>query len=186
MNVERNRLSWTWQTLGGRAKLGSPLAAAVSSLGFSLVNSCFASIAIIDNRLHLTQVIAVYYLDNDNIVNDIVYNATSKGFGRGILGDRRYKSMSNGSLAALYDQCELCGSHPLFAFQDESGFVQIGNYSKSGGWELTQLGPENDPLPGTALAMRPNYRAGLRDQIDLHYQRISNLDLTQVSYRDIG
>jgi hypothetical protein len=134
------------------------------------------------------QVIALYYLDSDNVVNDIVYNATSKGFGRGILGDRQYKSMSNGSLAALYDQCDVCGSsnNPLFAFQDKNGFIQIGNYSKTTGWGLTQLGPENDPLPGTALAMRPNYRAGLRDQIDLHYQRISNLDLTQVSYRSEG
>jgi hypothetical protein len=128
----------------------------------------------------------VYYLNDKNIVNDLVYNTTSKGFGRGILGDRLYKSISNGSLAALYDQCELCGNHPLFAFQDENGFVQIGNYSKSDGWSLTQLGSENDPLPGTALAMRPNYRAGLRDQIDLHYQRISNLGLTQVSFRDTG
>jgi hypothetical protein len=112
------------------------------------------------------------------------YNATSKGFGAGILRDRQYKSMSNGSLAAMYDECDLCGNTPLVAFQDQNGFVQIGNYSaNSNGWSLTGLGPENDPLPGTALAMRPNYRAGLRDQIDLHYQRTSDLDLTQVSFR---
>jgi hypothetical protein len=128
----------------------------------------------------------VYYLDNNNVVNDIVYNPQSRIFVPGILSDRQYKSLANGSLTALYDQCESCGNTPLFAFQDDNGFVQIGNYSRSGGWTLTQLGSENDPLPGTALAMRPNYRAGLRDQIDLHYQRTSNLDLTQVSYRDAG
>lgn len=43
------------------------------------------------------------------------------------------------SLAALYDQCAAYGNIPVFAFQNEDGFVQIGNYSRTDGWPRCQL-----------------------------------------------
>jgi hypothetical protein len=46
INDERNRLLWTFQTIGGKAKLGSPLAAAVSRPGFQLVNLYLAMLNI--------------------------------------------------------------------------------------------------------------------------------------------
>jgi hypothetical protein len=128
----------------------------------------------------------VYYLDDNNIVNDMIYSPNTKSFSPGVLANRQYRSIDNGSLAALYDQCVLCGNTSIFAFQDEHGFIQIGNYSLSDGWSLTQLGAENVPLPGTALAMRPKYVINSTDTIEVHYQRLGNLEMAQVSYISEG
>lgn len=78
--------------------------------------------------------------------------------------------MSNSSLSALYDQCRLCANTTLIAFQDENGYVQIGNFT-SAGWTLTQLGAALRPIMGTGLALQTFYRKGLRDQINLYHQK---------------
>lgn len=81
----------------------------------------------------------------------------------------------------MYDQCSLCSNTLLVAFQDENGFVQIGNFT-SNGWTLTQLGASLDPAIGTGLALQPFYRPGLRDQIDLFHQK-SNSQMALASWK---
>ena len=88
--------------------------------------------------------------------------------------------MPNSSLAATYNQCSLCANTTIIAFQDENGFVQIGNLT-SGGWTLTQLGSALDPEIGTGLALQPFYLSGLEDQINLYYQK-SNLNMSLASW----
>lgn len=80
--------------------------------------------------------------------------------------------MPNSSLSAMYDSCSLCANTTLIAFQDENGFVQIGNLT-SDGWTLTQLGQQLEPELGTGLALLPVYHSNLKDQINLYYQKSS-------------
>jgi hypothetical protein len=83
----------------------------------------------------------------------------------------------------MYNWCALCANTTLIAFQDENGLVQIGNFSASGGWNLTQLDASLDPLPGTGLALHPFYRQGLEDQINLFHQKSSTLDMALASWK---
>lgn len=76
--------------------------------------------------------------------------------------------MPNSSLAALYNQCSRCANTTIVAFQDENGFVQIGNLT-SDGWMLTQLGSVLDPELGTGLALQPFYIPGSEDRINLYH-----------------
>ena len=85
--------------------------------------------------------------------------------------------MANSSLAALYNQCPRCANTTIIAFQDENGFVQIGNLT-SDGWSLTQLGPTLSPEPGMGLALQPFYRQGLEDQINLYHQKSTGLNMS--------
>lgn len=91
--------------------------------------------------------------------------------------------MANSSLSAMYNWCSLCANTTIIAFQDENGFVQIGN-STSGGWTLTQLGQDLEPALGTGLALQPFYRTGQVDQVNLYYQK-SFLNLSLAS-TDLG
>ena len=88
--------------------------------------------------------------------------------------------MANSSLTAMYNQCSRCANTTIIAFQDENGFVQIGNLT-SGGWTLTQLGSTLDPLIGTGLALQPFYLNGSADQINLYHQT-SDLNLSLSSW----
>lgn len=78
--------------------------------------------------------------------------------------------MANSSLSAMYNWCELCANTIIIAFQDENGFVKIGNFT-SDGWTLKALGQDLNPALGTGLALQPFYRSGLADQINLYYQK---------------
>ena len=49
-------------------------------------------------------------------------------------------------------RCLFCANTTIIAFQDEKGFVQIGNLT-SDGWQLKQLGPALEPAMGTGLAL---------------------------------
>ena len=89
--------------------------------------------------------------------------------------------MPNSSLTAMYNQCKLCANTTIIAFQDENGFVQIGNLT-SGGWTLTQLGPALAPEMGTGLALQPFYLNGSEDQINLFHQK-SDLNLSLASWK---
>lgn len=88
--------------------------------------------------------------------------------------------MANSSLTAMYNQCSRCANTTIIAFQDENGFVQIGNLT-SGGWTLTQLGSALDPAIGTGLALQPFYLTGSEDQINLYHQT-SDLNLSLSSW----
>ena len=76
----------------------------------------------------------------------------------------------------MYNQCSRCANTTIIAFQDENGFIQIGNLT-SGGWTLTQLGSALDPEMGTGLALQPFYLNGSEDIINLYHQT-SNLNLS--------
>ena len=76
----------------------------------------------------------------------------------------------------MYSQCSRCANTTIIAFQDENGFVQIGNLT-SAGWILTQLGSALDPAMGTGLALQPFYFSGREDQINVYHQK-SNLNMT--------
>ena len=109
------------------------------------------------------------------------YTALTGKWNLGALSDQGYTAMPNSSLTAMYNQCKLCANTTIIAFQDENGFVQIGN-STSGGWTLTQLGPALDPEMGTGLALQPFYRNGLEDQINLFHQK-SDLNMSLASWK---
>lgn len=83
--------------------------------------------------------------------------------------------MPNSSLSAMYNWCILCANTTLIAFQDENGFVQIGNLTLDG-WTLKQWGQGLKPVLGTGLALHPFYRHDSIDQINLYYQN-SNLNM---------
>ena len=89
--------------------------------------------------------------------------------------------MANSSLTAMYNQCGRCANTTIIAFQDENGFVQVGNLT-SGGWTLTQLGSALDPEIGTGLALQPFYYSGSTDQINLYHQT-SNLNMSLASWK---
>ena len=84
--------------------------------------------------------------------------------------------MPNSSLTAMYNQCSRCANTTIIAFQDENGFVQIGNLT-SNGWTLTQLGSALDPEMGTGLALQHHYFSGFEDKINLYHQ-MSNLNMS--------
>ena len=88
--------------------------------------------------------------------------------------------MANSSLTAMYNQCSHCPNTTIIAFQDENGFVQIGNLT-SDGWTFTQLGSALDPEIGTGLALQPFYLNGSEDQINLYHQT-SKLNLSLSSW----
>ena len=69
----------------------------------------------------------------------------------------------------MYHQCSLCPNTTIIAFQNENGFVQIGNLT-SRGWALTQLGPANNPAIGTGLALQPFRWNEFPDQVNLYHQ----------------
>ena len=89
--------------------------------------------------------------------------------------------MSNSSLAAMYNQCSLCANTTIIAFQDDNGFVQVGNLT-FGGWTLTQLGSELDSAIGRGLALQPFYLVGWVDQVNLYHQK-SELNLSLASWK---
>ena len=89
--------------------------------------------------------------------------------------------MPNSSLAAMYNQCNRCANTTIISFQDNNGFVQIGNLT-SDGWSLTQLGPALNPEIGTGLALQPFYRNGSEDQINLYHQK-SSLNMSLASWK---
>ena len=148
--------SWVLRTLVS-GKNETAIAAAVSRPGFPLE-------------------ITVIYLDLDNVVRDLIYTVEGN-WQSGHLSDQEYTAMPNSSLAAMYNQCELCANTTIIAFQDANGYVQIGNYTQSG-WVKTQLGAALNPYLGTGLALHPHYRNGTADQINLFFQSLgSNLSL---------
>ena len=89
--------------------------------------------------------------------------------------------MANSSLTAMYNQCSHCANTTIIAFQDQNGFVQIGNLT-SDGWTLTQLGSALDPEMGTGLALQPFYLSGSADQINLYHQT-TNLNMSLASWK---
>lgn len=81
----------------------------------------------------------------------------------------------------MYNWCSHCANTTIIVFQDENGFVQIGNFT-SNGWTLNQLGQDIEPASGTAFALLPFYISGWADRINLYYQK-SNLSLAVASWR---
>jgi len=126
--------------------------------------------------------ISIFYLDIYNLIHDITYGHwTNSKWESGALSGQGYTAMSNSSLAAMYNHCNLCANTTIIAFQDENGFVQIGNLISSG-WTLTQLGPALDPEMGTGLALQPFYLGGSEDQINLYHQK-SDLNMSLASWK---
>ena len=106
----------------------------------------------------------------NNLIHDAIYNVSVLEWSPGVLSNNGYRAMPNSSLSAMYNQCRLCANTTIIAFQDENGFVQIGNLTTAG-WTLTQLGSALDPIMGTGLALQPFYRTGLQDQVNLYHQK---------------
>ena len=123
----------------------------------------------------------MFYLDANNLILDISYTASTGEWNLGALSDQGYTAMPNSSLTAIYNQCKLYANTTIIAFQDENGFVQIGNLT-SGGWTLTQLGPALAPEMGTGLALQPFYLNGSEDQINLFHQK-SDLNMSLASWK---
>ena len=115
----------------------------------------------------------------NNLIHDISYTDLTGSWTSGTLSAQGYTAMPNSTLSAMYNWCGLCANTTIIAFQDKNGFVQIGNY-ESGDWTLKQLGQDLQPQLGTGLALQPFYRRGLRDQVNLYYQK-SNLNLALAS-----
>jgi hypothetical protein len=84
----------------------------------------------------------------------------------------------------MYNQCLLCDNGTLIAFQDESGSVQLADFT-FGRWSLTELGQEMHPSSGTGLALQPFYRVGEPDQVNLYYQK-TGLNLSLASWKPNG
>ncbi|MCJ1267282.1 hypothetical protein MMC22_007167 [Lobaria immixta] len=143
--------TWSVKKTGIGAKNGSAIAAAVS-------------------RPNLPFEITILYLDEKNLIHDIIYNVSTGAWTSGTLSAQAYTAMPNSSLSAMYNWCRLCVNTTIITFQDENGFVQVGNFT-SDGWTLTQLGQDLEPELGTGLALHPFYRVGLEDQINLYYQK---------------
>ena len=115
----------------------------------------------------------------NNLVHDITYTALTGSWTSGTLSAQAYTAMPNSTLSAVYNWCGHCTNTTIIAFQDKNGFVQIGKY-ESGDWTLKQLGQDLQPQLGTGLALQPSYRTGLRDRINLYYQK-SNLNMSLAS-----
>ncbi|MCJ1466166.1 hypothetical protein MMC07_004785 [Pseudocyphellaria aurata] len=154
-------MMWTINQTGIHGKNGSVIAAAVS-------------------RPSLPLEISIFYLDVDNLIHDVTYTA-STGWTSGTLSAQGHTAMANSSLSAMYNWCRHCANTTIIVFQDENGFVQIGNFT-SEGWILKQLGQDLQPALGTAFALLPFYISGWADRINLYHQ-MSNLSLAVASWR---
>ncbi|KAL9608997.1 MAG: hypothetical protein Q9167_006206 [Letrouitia subvulpina] len=139
----------------------------IAAISFEANSVNHTHVYFLDNQ---DRVIHVFYLDESNRLHDIYFAPSTGKWTFGTLSNQGYTAMSNSSLAAMYNQCELCVNTTFIAFQDKNGFVQIGNLTAHG-WVLTQLGPALDPEIGTALAHVPFYFKGMQDQINLYYQK---------------
>ncbi|MCJ1426443.1 hypothetical protein MMC29_004346 [Sticta canariensis] len=120
----------------------------------------------------------LFYLDVNNLVHDITYTGSTGDWTPGTLSAQGYTTMPNSSLSAIHHWCRLCANNTIIAFQDENGFVQIGNFTSSG-WTLNQLGQSLEPVIGTGLALQYTHP---QNQINLFYQR-SVLNLSQASWK---
>ncbi|KAI9697603.1 MAG: hypothetical protein M1836_004553 [Candelina mexicana] len=153
--------AWSINGTGIGAKNGSAIAAAVSQPSFPLA-------------------ISIFYFDVDNHIHDLTYNQSTGTWRPGTLSDYKYNVMPNSSLAALYNQCNLCANTTVIAFQDENGHVQIGNLTTRG-WIFTDLSRALDPVMGTGLALQPFYLSNSAFQINLYHQK-SDLRLSLACY----
>ncbi|KAM3075298.1 hypothetical protein ACMFMG_007260 [Clarireedia jacksonii] len=135
--------------------------------------SSFAvAVSMPDNTFEIT----VVYLDDDNLIHDIRYDADSKSWNEGSLADKKYTAAPNSSLAVIYWQCKLCSNGTVIAFQDENYALQFGNLTSSG-WTLTQI--KVDVVQNTGLSLQPFPRNSQADQINLYYQTSdSNLTIS--------
>ncbi|MCJ1425452.1 hypothetical protein MMC29_003351 [Sticta canariensis] len=158
-------LTWNISKIGTGGKDGSAIAAAVSPPSLPLE-------------------ISLFYLDVNNLVHDIIYTGSTGNWTSGILSTKGHNTMPNSSLSATYQWCPLCANSTIIAFQDENGFVQIGNFT-SGAWTFNQLGQALAPVTGTGLAL---YYGGLYsgedNHIDLYYQK-SNLNMSLASWNPV-
>ena len=168
---------WSVNGTGIIGKNGTAIAAAVSRPAYPLVSR----FSYMDGVLQVfSQAISVFYLDINNHVREIIYSPSAGTWTSAALPSQGYTAMANSSLTAMYNQCSRCANTTIIAFQDENGFVQVGNLT-SGGWTLTQLGSALDPEMGTGLALQPFYLNGSMDQINLYHQT-SNLNLSLSSW----
>lgn len=69
----------------------------------------------------------MFYLNAKNLIHDISYNSSTGEWSLGALSYQGYTAMPNSSLTAMYHQCKLGANTTIIAFQNENGFVQIGN-----------------------------------------------------------
>lgn len=114
----------------------------------------------------------------------MIYHVSTGVWTPGTLSAQGYTAMPNSSLSVMYNWCTLCANTTIIAFQDENGFVQVGNFT-SGGWTPTQLGQNLEPELGTGLALQPFYRMGLADQINLYHQK-SMLNMALASWSTVS
>ncbi|MCJ1429656.1 hypothetical protein MMC29_007571 [Sticta canariensis] len=154
-------MTWNISKIGIGGKNGSAIAAAVS-------------------RPTLPLEISLFYLDVNNLVHDIIYTGSTGDWTSGTLSAQNYTTVPNSSLSAVYHWCRFCANTTLIAFQDENGFVQIGNLT-SRGWTFNQLGQALEPVIGTGLALQ-SFRGG-EHSIDLYYQK-SVLNMSLASWAE--
>ncbi|KAI9808471.1 MAG: hypothetical protein M1827_007224 [Pycnora praestabilis] len=152
----------TWQNnaLGFSAKNGSPIAAAISRPGFPLT-------------------IDVYYVDSDNLIHDITWNAPTGPWKAGNVSSQNYTTGPNCSIAVTLDQCALCANSTLLTFQDRDNDVQVSNRT-AGAWNLTPL--NLGALTNTGLALVSNHEGTTIGPINLYFQKQSSKDLAQASW----
>ncbi|MCJ1466787.1 hypothetical protein MMC07_005407 [Pseudocyphellaria aurata] len=124
----------------------------INKTGFGGKNGSVIAAAVITNPGLLVEV-RIFYLDVNNLIHDIFCPVSTGNCTSGTLSAQGYIAMSNSSLSAMYYWCSLCANTTIIAFQDENGFVQIGNFT-SGGWTLHQLGQDLEPNIGTGLALQ--------------------------------
>ncbi|MCJ1467254.1 hypothetical protein MMC07_005878 [Pseudocyphellaria aurata] len=157
-----DNLAWSINKTGFNGKNGSVIAAAVSHSDSPLA-------------------VSIFYLDVNNIINDISCTGSTGYCTSGTLSAQRYITMSNSSLSAMFHWCSLCANATIITFQDESGFVQIGNFT-SGNWTLRKLDQSLEPEMGTGLALAWFPSDALTETINLYYQR-SNLSMALATWR---
>ncbi|MCJ1463707.1 hypothetical protein MMC07_002316 [Pseudocyphellaria aurata] len=140
----------------------------VKMTGFGGKNGSVIAAAVLHQDIPLE--ISIFYLDANNVLHDISYTASTGNYTSGTLSDQGYTTLPNSSLSATYDWCRLCANTTIIAFQDERGFLRIGNYT-SGGWTLRQPADQSfNPEMGTGLALQQSPINDVMYSINLFYQ----------------
>ncbi|KAI9730806.1 MAG: hypothetical protein M1834_005524 [Cirrosporium novae-zelandiae] len=94
--------SWTSPKSIGTAKAGSPLAAAVKG------------------PLNNYQRLDVYYFDDNNIIQGLLYNASSATWQTSSIGKENYKADPSSKISSAWEACELCSNSSHVVYQDRN------------------------------------------------------------------
>ena len=121
----------------------------------------------------------MFYFDNSNILNDQLWTAATGKWDQGALGHQSYVADPNSSLTATFNQCALCANTILLAYTNQNGTIRVGNLTTTG-WQTSSLGIAS--TKGSDLGITPFYRAGVKDEFKLYYQRASDENLVLAAW----